>query len=99
MSPLANSVALVAIVLLVVQQAIGLPVMVGGRPYELGFPREDGFTADKRSPSLSSFSGMGTGLPSRLARFDPAWRHVGLGKRAPRTVYGQRSYAMIGLGR
>uniref|UniRef100_A0A1I7RHL1 Secreted protein n=2 Tax=Bursaphelenchus xylophilus TaxID=6326 RepID=A0A1I7RHL1_BURXY len=39
-------------------------------------------------------------IPQR--RFDPAWRHIGLGKRTAeerRTVSGERSWAMIGLGR
>ncbi|CAD5219508.1 unnamed protein product [Bursaphelenchus okinawaensis] len=39
-------------------------------------------------------------MPQR--RFDPAWRHIGLGKRStdePRRISGERSWAMIGLGK
>uniref|UniRef100_A0A915CVX6 Uncharacterized protein n=1 Tax=Ditylenchus dipsaci TaxID=166011 RepID=A0A915CVX6_9BILA len=43
----------------------------------------------------------------REARMDPAWRHIGLGKRLYedsgrwnlKANKGQRTYAMIGLGR
>lgn len=34
----------------------------------------------------------------RVARYDAALRHIGLGKRA-QALSGERAYAMVGLGR
>uniref|UniRef100_A0A915CXA1 Uncharacterized protein n=1 Tax=Ditylenchus dipsaci TaxID=166011 RepID=A0A915CXA1_9BILA len=61
------------------------------------------------------YSGINEDLPQeqlviggqREARMDPAWRHIGLGKRLYedsgrwnlKANKGQRTYAMIGLGR